>query len=61
MDSVTMPIGERRALWARLGGDLRPRSLGEDVTEVTLDGLEAALDAIVAGRARGRWVVRIGG
>lgn len=61
MDSVTVPIAERRALWARLGGDLRPRMLGEDVTEITLDGLDAALDGVVAGRARGRWVVRIGG
>ena len=61
MDSVTVPIGERRALWARLGGDLRPRSLGEGVTEITLEGLDPALDGIVAGQARGRWVVRIGG
>ena len=61
MDSVTLPIEERRALWARLGGDLRPRGLGEDAEEVTLESLEPALDGIVEGRARGRWVVRIGG
>jgi putative YhdH/YhfP family quinone oxidoreductase len=61
MDSVPVPIAERRALWARLGGDLRPRELGEDVAEVTLDTLESALDGIVEGRARGRWVVRIAG
>jgi hypothetical protein len=30
------------------------------VTEVDLEGLEAALDGIVAGQARGRWVVRVG-
>jgi len=60
MDSVTMPIEERRALWARLGGDLRPRDLGEDATEVTLDTLDGALDGVVEGRARGRWVVRVG-
>ncbi len=60
MNSVAIPIEERRALWNRLATDLRPRGLGEDVTEVTLDTLEAALDAIVAGRARGRWVVRVG-
>lgn len=60
MDSVTVPIAERRALWNRLASDHRPRGLGEDVSEVTLDTLEPALDAIVAGQARGRWVVRIG-
>jgi putative YhdH/YhfP family quinone oxidoreductase len=61
MDSTIVPIGERRRLWGRLASDLRPRGLGEDVTEVGLDTLEPALDAIVDGRARGRWVVRIAG
>jgi acrylyl-CoA reductase (NADPH) len=57
MDSATVPIEARRELWRRLATDLRPRHLDDDVTEVDLDGVEAALDAIVAGRARGRWVV----
>ncbi len=60
MDSVNMPIGRRRELWERLATDLRPRDLGLQCTEVTLDTLDAALDAIVAGGARGRWIVRIG-
>ncbi len=60
MDSANMPIAERRALWARLASDLRPNRLGDDegLTEVDLDGLDGALDGILAGRARGRWVVR---
>jgi putative YhdH/YhfP family quinone oxidoreductase len=61
MDSVTVPIARRRELWDRLATDLRPRDLGTRVTEVTLDELDGALDAIVAGSARGRWVVRVGG
>ena len=60
MDSVAMPIERRRGVWDRLTTDLRPRNLGEGVTEVTLDTLETALDAILAGEARGRWVVRVG-
>ena len=60
MDSAWLPIGERRALWARLATDLRPSALGSDSTEVTLETLETALDAIVAGLARGRWIVRLG-
>jgi acrylyl-CoA reductase (NADPH) len=60
MDSVPMPIGRRRAIWDRLATDLRPRSLGERATEVTLDTLDEALDGIIAGTARGRWIVRIG-
>jgi putative YhdH/YhfP family quinone oxidoreductase len=61
MDSAAMPIDERRALWSRLAGDLGPNRLGEGISEVTLETLEPALDAILAGQARGRWVVRVGG
>jgi len=61
MDSVNVAIARRRALWDRLATDLRPRDLGVHVTEVTLDTLDQALDGIVAGAARGRWIVRIGG
>jgi acrylyl-CoA reductase (NADPH) len=60
MDSVTVPIERRRRIWDRLGTDLRPRDLGVHCQEVTLDTLEPALDGIVAGEARGRWIVRIG-
>ena len=61
MDSVNVPIGRRRELWDRIATDLRPRDLGRHCNEVTLDTLESALDGIVAGSARGRWIVRIGG
>ena len=61
MDSAQLPIDRRRAIWDRLATDLRPRSLGDHVTEVELETLDDALDAILAGEARGRWVVRIGG
>jgi acrylyl-CoA reductase (NADPH) len=60
MDSAQMLIDRRRAIWARLATDLRPRSLGDGLTEVTLDTLDEALDGILAGAARGRWIVRVG-
>lgn len=60
MDSAQLAIDRRRAIWDRLATDLRPRSLGEHVTEVELETLDDALDAILAGEARGRWVVRVG-
>jgi acrylyl-CoA reductase (NADPH) len=59
MDSVNVPIELRRRTWDRLATDLRPRDLGIHCQEVTLDTLEPALDGIVAGQARGRWIVRI--
>ena len=60
VDSAALPIAERRALWERLATDLRPRGLGDRVIEVTLDELPDALDGILAGRAHGRWLVRVG-
>jgi acrylyl-CoA reductase (NADPH) len=59
LDSAEVPIEDRRRLWGRLAGDLRPAHLGLGLTEVTLDTLGQALEAVVAGRARGRWIVRI--
>ena len=63
MDSANMPIKERRALWARIATDLRPKGLGsgDGVTEIGLGSLDGAFDAILAGHARGRWVVRVRG
>jgi len=61
MDSANMAIERRRALWTRLGADLLPRGIADGITEVSLDTLEPALDAIHAGQARGRWVVRVTG
>ena len=59
MDSAAMPIERRRAIWDRLATDLRPESLDDCIAEVTLDTVETALDGILAGEARGRWVVRV--
>ena len=59
IDSAYLAIAKRRRIWDRLATDLRPRALAERVTEVTLDTVEPALDAIRAGEARGRWVVHV--
>src|SRR3954447_24454379 len=61
IDSVTTPIEIRRELWQRLADDLRPPQLDDLIREVALDEVEPALDAVSAGEARGRTVVRVGG
>jgi acrylyl-CoA reductase (NADPH) len=49
-------------VWNRLAGDLRPNGLEDQITrEVALDEVDALLDDVLAGRARGRTVVRVGG
>ncbi|MGH9062630.1 MAG: acryloyl-CoA reductase [Acidimicrobiales bacterium] len=60
VDSVQLPIAGRRAVWERLATDLRPPDMDDLAAgEVGLDGLEPVLDAILAGRARGRTLVRL--
>ena len=57
VDSVQTPIDRRRAVWARLGTDLRPAGLAEIGHDVTLADLEAILDGILQGAVTGRNVV----
>jgi hypothetical protein len=57
---VQLDMASRRSVWARCGTDLRPAQLDQIGVEIGLDGLEAALTAIRAGQARGRYVVRVG-
>jgi acrylyl-CoA reductase (NADPH) len=61
IDSVAAGAEVRRAVWERLAGDLRPRGLDASIArEVDLDGIEPVLDALLAGQAVGRTVVRVG-
>jgi acrylyl-CoA reductase (NADPH) len=61
IDSVAASGSLRREVWARLAGDLRPRGLDEAIArEVDLEGIEPVLDALLAGAAVGRTVVRLG-
>ena len=46
-------------MWALLGGEMKPRGLDAVAHDVTLDGLEDALDTILAGGATGRTVVDV--
>jgi acrylyl-CoA reductase (NADPH) len=60
IDSVQMPLEERRRVWRRIATDLRPRGLdGIGTREVTLAELPDALDAVLAGANTGRTLVRL--
>jgi acrylyl-CoA reductase (NADPH) len=62
IDSVETPADVRRAVWERLATDLRPNGLEDQITrELALDDLDPFLDEVLAGKARGRTVVRVGG
>ena len=59
VDSVLCPLPVRSLLWGKLAGEWRPDAelLEEATRECTLSELEGPIDAILAGRLRGRTVV----
>jgi acrylyl-CoA reductase (NADPH) len=60
IDSVMASAETRRAVWARLATDLRPRGLDDAIArEVDLEAIEPVLDALLQGQAVGRTVVRL--
>ncbi len=60
IDSVSIPMAQRVAIWERCATDLRPVGIdGELLTEIGLDGLDHALTMIRAGDVSGRIVVRL--
>ena len=59
VDSAQTPMERRAAVWARLAGDMKPASLDAIAKDVSLTGLEGALDDILGGRVTGRIVVDV--
>ncbi len=57
IDSVLLPIAQRRALWQRIETDLRPRHLDLVANDIGIDGIGAVVDALRAGEYTGRAVV----
>lgn len=60
IDSVYCPMNIREKLWDRMASDLKPAHLEEITNEVTLDELPTTLKDILAGKLKGRTVVRLG-
>ncbi len=58
IDSVQCPAGMRRLVWEKLAGEWKPEQLDDMVTEVSLEGLEEKIQAILQGGIRGRVVVK---
>lgn len=59
MDSVLMPIGPRRKLWALLGDSLRPRHLDAVTSDVDVKDVVEVIDQVRDGKFSGRAVVRV--
>jgi acrylyl-CoA reductase (NADPH) len=62
IDSSATEAGPRQAIWERIATDLRPADLEQLVNrELGLDEVLPALDELLAGGARGRFLVRLSG
>ena len=64
MDSVLLPIAQRRKLWGLLGDSLRPRHLAAVTTDLDIgDGkaVTGVIDQVRDGKFTGRAVVRVAG
>ncbi|MDD2737250.1 MAG: YhdH/YhfP family quinone oxidoreductase [Desulfuromonadaceae bacterium] len=59
IDSVQCPREIRAEVWKRLAAEWKPARLNEVVTEVTLEGIEPMIQAILKGSLTGRVVVNI--
>lgn len=60
IDSVQCPMDKRIKVWQRLGDDLKPTMLNEDmVNEISLHELPEVLADILKGNVRGRTLVNL--
>jgi len=59
IDSVMCPMDVRMEVWRRLATDMKPPRLGAIATEITLAGLPDAFATLLAGAARGRFIVNV--
>ncbi len=57
VDSVELPIGEKRRIWGRLAGEWKLERLRDLARPLALDDLPGAIDTILEGRMVGRGVV----
>ena len=61
IDSVMCPMAPRLEVWRRLAADMKPPAdtLASIAREIDLAGLPGAFATLAAGRARGRFLVRV--
>jgi len=61
IESVSVPIAERRQIWARIGGDLRPQHLDLLTRSISVAEVPATLPSIIDGGVTGRILVAVAG
>ncbi len=59
IDSVFCPASLRQRMWERLAGDEKPRALMRIVKSISFAELPQALQCIIQGQAKGRFVLHL--
>ena len=59
IDSVECKIEKKIAAWEKIAGDFKIDSLEKLTNEITLDDIKAAYESLIAGKASGRYLVKI--
>ena len=58
IDSAQAPIALRKKVWKSLASEWKPVHLDEMIEEISLDELPEKLDALLQGKAKGRYVLK---
>ena len=59
VDSVELPLEEKRDVWQLLADKYKPEKLDSMATEITLEQVPHHLECIINGQAQGRYLVKI--
>ncbi len=60
VSSQNTAMERRQAIWDRLAADWQPKDLNAVAHDITLDGVDEMIERLLAGGARGRYVVDLG-
>lgn len=59
IDSAACAMDRRKEVWRHLALDMKPAHLKTMAQEITIDDLPHAFDTLIAGGARGRFIVKL--
>jgi len=58
IDSVECKIEKKQAAWEKVAGDFKIDTLDDLTNEISIDGIKEAYEALLAGKAVGRFLVK---
>ncbi|MCH2206571.1 MAG: hypothetical protein MK132_11955, partial [Lentisphaerales bacterium] len=59
IESQNFPMERRQSIWQKLAADWQPEGLMDVFREVDLYGLSSEIDSMLAGKAKGRVLVKL--